>query len=43
MSSSCAAPKNFRIYTENGFVFDIAIKDVYLHRNKFLFNKEESK
>lgn len=41
MSSSYPAPKNFRIYTENGFVFDIAIKDVYLHRNKFLFNKEE--
>lgn len=40
MSNSSDTGKHFRIYTENGFVFDISIEDVYVHRNKFLFNKD---
>ena len=32
-------PQNFRIYTENGFVFDISIKFLYEHRNMFLYNQ----
>lgn len=41
MSNSYETPKNFRIYTQNGFVFDISVKHVYEHRNRFLFNKEK--
>jgi hypothetical protein len=40
MTNSYEIPVNFRIYTQNGFVFDIPIKYVYEHRNRFLYNKE---